>query len=78
MATRLNTPGDPSSDTRQIVIMFIGINIFTDDNIIFNPYIITNAKHTFLTIFIILLVIFITFNFMFIILFLFRNLFSIF
>ena len=46
-----NNPGTPRKETMDNVNIFIGINIFIDDTITFNPYNTTNANTTFLTIF---------------------------
>ena len=49
-----NSPGTPSDATTRSVKIFIGINIFIDDTITFNPYNTTKANiilvTTFLTI----------------------------
>ena len=50
-----NSPGTPSEATIRIVNIFIGINIFIDETITFNPYNTTNANIILVTIFFIIL-----------------------
>lgn len=64
-ATNPNIPGEPRHVTNIMVIILIGIKIFTPDRIKFRPYNITKAKHNLLSIFKILFFIFITVNYMF-------------